>query len=394
MLKSIFSIAIIAVVTAIVLFTLKGNIFLGVAKMFFSASNEVGENEEKYIKKRDLPPSKQQVPQTDTLFISELSKVTDEEQAEEKSEANAKSEKQKQKQTSLAAMNIDKNFSAAVTQVDALLKDALAHPTYEEYEVLMNIVQKYKDYEAGSVFGAVTKVYRKDAGVEYEKEIEESEGQNTINESIYALEMIDRHIFVWAPFYYYVHSNAQPLIRSTLTMLRDQHKELLRQVAQQDSLRAGKIATEYIKFLIDDIAKSGRRKNSDFIRFSYADYTNYRVFFDEQWGAYSEFRAVFAKEGMMLFDSLYTMHKDVPPEQNAEVRAMLQTMREELISLHQKAILEVAQKDRLYARSLAENTIKLLSKQLESRNGQHPEVLEFIRADMQSYDRFIAKNLR
>ena len=98
-----------------------------------------------------------------------------------------------------------------------------------------------------------------------------------------------------------------------------------------------------------------------------------------------EFREGFAKEGYMLFDSFYNMHRDVGPEHNEEVREWLNTTRIELIKTHQESLSEFASKNKDEAGAIRDNIIKILREQLELRKDQHAEVRVFIQQDLNAY---------
>ena len=286
---------------------------------------------------RDLPSSPQKTPDTSALFV-----------AGENSNKKAGSP--------AGEAGLEEN--PTVQKADTLIQEALAHAGYEEYKTLISIVEKYETDILPLLTDATAAI----------------------------LDLIDRHIFVLAPFYYYVHSDAQPPIRRLLQALRQKHEVLLTELAAQNPALAGEISTSYIKLLIDDIAKSGRRRNSDFVFLSFADYKNYRVFFDKLWNASAEFRRGFALKADTLFTSFYQMHKDVGPDHNAEVRGYLENMREELITLHRKTLRELAAADKKRVRGKVDEIIDLMKNELTLYRDVSAEVAQFIKDDLLSYE--------
>ena len=145
------------------------------------------------------------------------------------------------------------------------------------------------------------------------------------------------------------------------------------------------MAVQRFKLIFEDIARSGRRRNSDFVRFSYADYTQYKTFFDALAQKNLDFRLEFAKGGYILFDSFYNMHRDVDPTHNEEVRGWLNAARLELIKKHQESLLELGSKNKEEAKMVRDSIIKILNEQLELRKDEHIEVRTFIQRDLSSY---------
>lgn len=279
---------------------------------------------------RDLFPSPQKTPDTATLFIPN-----------ESSNKKASAEE-----------------NPIIAKADGLMEEALAHAGYEEYKTLIGIIEKYEM----DILPYLT------------------------DSSPAIIDLTERHIFTLAPFYYYVHSDAQPPIRRLLQALRQKYEGFLTDFAAKDPTLAGEAATHYLKLLIDDIAKSGRRRNSDFVFLSFADYKNYRALFDKLWDTSPGFQRGFALKASILFASFYQMHKDVGPDHNAEVRGYLKNMRVEIIALHQKALKDLAVTDKKSASAKTESIIDLLQNESKLYMGVSSEVSQFISDDLPSYE--------
>lgn len=263
-----------------------------------------------------------------------------------------------QKETDIAA---NKHFQA----LDAILQEALAQSAYEQAPVLKESIKRYD-----SELEAFLKDLKKIKGDERKGNLEVS------------LELMDRHIFIWSPYYYYVHATAQASIAKINSVLKEKNQDLMKELAALDAESAGKIATGYIRHSVDDIAKSGRRKNSDFVQFSYKDYLTYRKFFDELWNAHPAFRKGLARNFSILLGSFYTMHSDVDLSHNPEVRAHLNEMRQELINRHKEALTSL---DKNEADGIVEHILGVLEEQATLYKTVNPEVLVFIRTDIDAY---------
>ena len=250
---------------------------------------------------------------------------------------------------------------------DALLKDALKHPNDEEREILIEIIKDYNSV-IHKAFGELDK--------------------NNYQQLAYTISLTNSHILTWSPYFYYLHSQSKSALLPIIKELKSENQQLLEKLLSLNPELAGKLSTQRLKLILEDIARSGRKRNSDFVRFSYADYQEFKVFFDTFWDA-PEFREGFAKEGYVLFDSFYSMHRDVDPEHNEEVRGWLNAARLELIKTNQESLLELASKNKDEAKSIGDNIIKILEEQLELRKDQHIEVRTFVERDLNSYTQLI-----
>lgn len=243
--------------------------------------------------------------------------------------------------------------------LEKLMAEALGHPKDEERELLQDILNEYKS-NLDKFLGKIDKDKRDDL--------------------VYVTWLFDRHIWTWNPFYYYLHIDSKRVLRKSLNLLEEQHKESLKNLTDKDAELAGTLATEHLRFVIEDIAKSGRRRNSDFVIFSFYDYQEYRKFFDELWTKDAKFKLGFAKKFHILFNAFYNMHRDVDPEHNEEVRTWLKDMREELIRTHQSALKETQD-----SKHIVKNVIEVLDEEFKARQSQHQEVKRFIQQDLSSY---------
>lgn len=261
--------------------------------------------------------------------------------------------------------------SGATKEAERLIQEALAHSDYEKRYILNGIIKEY-NLQIEAIFN----------------ELELIEQEKYQENMLAVLATINRHIFIWDPYYYFVHPDSQTPIAVTSTDLKNKHKELMRSLVDKDAQEAGEVATNYIKFLIEDIAKSGRRNNSDFVLFSYANYQSYKRFFDELAETNNNFNKGFAQEFPTLFNSFYNMHRDVHPDHNQEVRGFLFAMREGLIAQHQGVLSEFAQEDKKQIEKTIEEIINILEEQKVLRAEQHEEVRAVIDADLMSYKNF------
>ena len=251
---------------------------------------------------------------------------------------------------------------------EELLLTALGLPDDNDREILIGVIREYK-----SAMGAL-----------YDELDEDNERQFA-----YVINLTNSHILTWEPYFYYLHSQTKGVLMHTLQNLKDNNRVLTEKLATRDAFLAGVLATERLKLIIEDIARSGRRRNSDFVIFSHTTYTQYSEFFDVLRENYPEFRKGFAQMGHILFDSLYNMHADVDPAHNEEVRGWLRDMREELIKTHQEAVSELALLDKKEAEKIVNDIIKLLGEQQELRKGSHSEVRAFIEQDIVAYEDFM-----
>ena len=251
---------------------------------------------------------------------------------------------------------------------EELLLTALGLPDDNDREILIGVIREYE-----SAMGALY--------AELDKDNE--------HQLAYVINLTNSHILTWEPYFYYLHSQTKGVLMRTLQNLKDNNRALTEKLATRDAFLAGVLATERLKLIIEDIARSGRRRNSDFVIFSHTTYTQYREFFDVLRENYPEFRKGFAQMGHILFDSLYNMHADVDPAHNEEVRGWLRDMREELIKTHQEAVSELALLDKKEAEKIVNDIIKLLGEQQELRKGSHSEVRAFIEQDIVAYEDFM-----
>jgi len=247
---------------------------------------------------------------------------------------------------------------------EALLKKALKYPNDNDREILIGIIKDY-DSVLEKTFGA----------------LDESSHQQLA----YSIGLTNSHILTWAPYFYYLHSQSKAILSPTIKDLKEKNQELSEKLFGLDSSLSSKLAVQRFKLIFEDIARSGRRRNSDFVRFSYADYTQYKTFFDALAQKNLGFRLEFAKGGYILFDSFYNMHRDVDPTHNEEVRGWLNAARLELIKKHQESLLELGSKNKEEAKMVRDSIIKILNEQLELRKDEHIEVRTFIQRDLSSY---------
>jgi hypothetical protein len=199
------------------------------------------------------------------------------------------------------------------------------------------------------------------------------------------IQATSRHISLWRPLYHYIHPEAQSELRKILSMLEENHTHLLKEITPIDATLAGSLATKDLEYYIADIRKSAARRNSDFIRFSYEDYLEYRAFFDELAATDQNFLFGFATTFPMVFDDLYEMHEEIDQEYSTKTRTYIEDMRLELRETHASALDSLGDHDDIQSREALERTLSTIKDDLETHLDWRQEIHDIINDDYRFY---------
>lgn len=193
------------------------------------------------------------------------------------------------------------------------------------------------------------------------------------------------NLFLWSPLYYYLHPDSKTALRPVIKMLEEKRKEMFDELVKIDAELAGTLAAEDMDAYIKDVAKSARRRNSDFISFSLEDYAGYRGFFDALWKTYPQFAFGFAEKGFMLFDDFYAMHREVDPEFSEKTLRAVNDFRLDIRTLHARAIGELKKTDNVRAYKSLGETISAIEKNARTLENTDPRMQEIINDDRAFY---------
>lgn len=194
------------------------------------------------------------------------------------------------------------------------------------------------------------------------------------------------HLFSWSPLYYYIHREAQGALKPLMEELKEQHIELINELASFDEEQAGTLATKDIELYIEDIRKSAARRNSDFIKFSYEDYLRYREFFNELIKIHPDSFLGFAASANILFDDFYAMHEEVDSDYSDKTRGYVEDMRLDMRDMHKQALLRLREVDESSASIALEKTISAIEEELQSHDEWRRELHDIMKDDLSFYN--------
>lgn len=193
-------------------------------------------------------------------------------------------------------------------------------------------------------------------------------------------------LFSLKPLYYYIHSEAQSALRSIIDKLEEKRGELLTKLADADGGRAGELLAEDIELYIENIRKSAARRNSDFIKFSYEDYLEYRNFFDALVKIRPESYLSFAKHAHILFDDFYAAHEEVDLDYSDKTRRYVMDMRLGIRDTHKQALIKLRELDEVAASNALNETISVIESELRLHSDWRSELSDIMKDDLGFYN--------